>query len=248
MAVHCNVRLRYNEHVYVTGFLQAWEAGMDLFENEVLTVDVGTRLRQLRTERGRSMRGLARDSGLSNNALSMIERGRTSPSVSTLYKLADALGVPITAFFRLEPTKQDVVFRQAEGRKKVDFPNGIWEGLGGEAFSGRMEPFLLTLEPGGESGPYGMLHSGNEFVMCLSGQIEYEVEEQKFNLNQGDSLIFASELRHCWRNLGNQSATAILVVAGFEQGELPSEYHLSSGLRSEKEAELANEGDPGQDI
>jgi transcriptional regulator with XRE-family HTH domain len=214
---------------------------MEIAGNEILTIDVGSRLRQLRTERGKSMRGLARDSGLSTNALSMIERGRTSPSVSTLYKLADALEVPITAFFRLEPPKQEIVFQRAKERKRVDIPNGMWEGLGGESFSGRMEPFLLTLEPGGESGPYGMLHSGNEFIMCLSGQIEYEVEEQKFNLNPGDSLIFAAELRHRWRNSGNETATAILVLAGFEQGELPSEYHISSGMKSEALEELAED-------
>jgi transcriptional regulator with XRE-family HTH domain len=79
---------------------------MDNLENEILTIDVGSRLRQLRQERGKSMRALARASGLSTNALSMIERSRTSPSVSTLYKIADALEVPITAFFRLEPPRQ----------------------------------------------------------------------------------------------------------------------------------------------
>jgi transcriptional regulator with XRE-family HTH domain len=218
---------------------------MEIAGNEILTVDVGSRLRQLRTERGKSMRSLARDSGLSTNALSMIERGRTSPSVSTLYKLADALEVPITAFFRLEPPKQEIVFQRAKERKRVDIPHGIWEGLGGESFSGRMEPFLLTLEPGGESGPHGMLHSGNEFIMCLSGQIEYEVEEQKFNLNPGDNLIFAAELRHRWRNPGNETATAILVLAGFEQGELPSEYHISSGMKSEASGELAEDASSG---
>ena len=72
--------------------------------NDVLSVDVGGRLKELRQERGKSMRALARSSGLSTNALSMIERGRASPSVSTLYKIADALEVPITAFFRVEPT------------------------------------------------------------------------------------------------------------------------------------------------
>lgn len=57
---------------------------MDLFDRDVLTVGVGARLRQLRTERWKSMRSLARASGLSTNALSMIERARTSPSVSAL--------------------------------------------------------------------------------------------------------------------------------------------------------------------
>lgn len=208
---------------------------MDLFENEVLTIDVGSRLRQIRNERGMSMRALARESGLSTNALSMIERGRTSPSVSTLYKISDALEIPITAFFRLEPPKQEIVFRQANARKRVSFPNGIWEGLGGEEFIGRVEPFMITLEPGGESGPYGMLHTGSEFVICLEGHMEYEVEDQKFTLNPGDNLLFAAQLKHRWRNIGETRVTALIVLAGFEIGERPSEFHLTSKLKMEDE-------------
>lgn len=206
---------------------------MELFDHEVLTVDVGSRLRQLRTERGKSMRALARASGLSTNALSMIERGRTSPSVSTLYKISDALEIPITAFFRLEPPKQEVVHRKKSERKRVPFPNGVWEGLGGESFVGSIEAFMLTLESGGSSGPFGMLHSGSEFVMCLSGQIEYEVEDQIYTLNPGDNLIFAAQHRHSWRNSGDDTATAIIVLSGFEEGERPSEFHLSSGKKGE---------------
>jgi transcriptional regulator with XRE-family HTH domain len=212
---------------------------MELFDKDVLTVDVGARLRQLRVERGKSMRSLARASGLSTNALSMIERGRTSPSVSTLYKLAEALEVPITAFFRLEPPKQDVVFRKADERKRVPIPNGQWMGLGGEAFTGRMEPFMLTLEPGASSGPFGMLHSGSEFVFCVSGQIEYDVEGQKFILQEGDSLIFAAQRRHRWKNSGTSTARAIIVLANFEQGERPSEFHISSGKKGEGFADEA---------
>ena len=75
---------------------------MDTFNNDAASIDVGQQLRVLRDERGISMRALARRSGLSANALSMIERGLTSPSVSTLTKLAFALEVPIMAFFRRE--------------------------------------------------------------------------------------------------------------------------------------------------
>jgi transcriptional regulator with XRE-family HTH domain len=203
----------------------------DLLNNDVQPIDVGNRLKQLRLERGKSMRALARDSGLSTNALSMIERSKTSPSVSTLYKIADALDVPITAFFRLEPPKQMVVYRKAIERRRVEFPHGIWEGLGGEAFIGHLEPFMLTLEPGGASGPYGMLHTGHEFVICIKGVIEYEVEDNKYLLEAGDSLIFAAQLHHRWINLGNEPAMVIVVLAGFEQGESPSEFHLSSGMK-----------------
>ncbi len=206
---------------------------MEIPENEILTVDVGARLKQLRSERNKSMRALARASGLSTNALSMIERGRTSPSVSTLYKLAEALEVPITAFFRLEAPRQDIVFRRAAERKRVAIPDGLWEGLGGEAFTGRVEPFMMTLQPGASSGSFGMLHSGSEFVLCLNGQVEYEVEESIFVLHPGDSLIFAAQYRHCWRNSGSSPASLVIVLSCFEQGERPSEFHLSSGRKAD---------------
>ena len=199
------------------------------------TMDVGHRLRELRTERGLSMRALARLSGLSTNALSMIERGKTSPSVSTLYKLSEALEVPITAFFRTEPPRESIVFRKANNRSRVEFQRGLWEGLGGESFLGRVEPFMLTLEGGATSGPHGLVHSGHEFVICLKGLLEYEVEDQRFTLQHGDSLLFASKLRHRWRNPDKNVANVLFVLSGFAQDERPSEFHLSFEQQEKQE-------------
>src|SRR5512140_2082835 len=107
-------------------------------QHEALSVNVGVRLRELREARGTSMRQLATRSGLSANALSMIERGKASPSVSTLYKLAEALGVPITEFFAPDLQKQNAVLIKADQRTRVPFTHGVWEGLGGETFTGRV--------------------------------------------------------------------------------------------------------------
>jgi len=201
---------------------------MDPYGREADSIEVGQRLRVLREERGISMRALARRSGLSANALSMIERSLTSPSVSTLNKLATALEVPITAFFRQEPVREQVVFRKASERSRVPFMRGLIEGLGGESFVGRVEAFLLTLESGGSSGPHGMLHTGHELVFCLRGTLEYEVEDQHFLLEPGDNLIFAAQLMHRWRNPGNSVANAIIVISAFEDSERPGEFHLAS--------------------
>jgi transcriptional regulator with XRE-family HTH domain len=201
---------------------------MDVLEKNIRSIDVGSRLRAMREERHLSMRSLAHRSGLSTNALSMIERGRTSPSVSTLYKISEALGVPITAFFRAKPARQDVVFRKAAARMNVPFTRGLWEGLGGEAFVGEVEPFMLTLEPGGGSGPFSMLHTGHEFVYCLCGELEYEVESQRYSLEPGDSLLFAAQLHHRWRNSARTTTQAIIVLAAFGPAEKPSEFHLSA--------------------
>lgn len=216
---------------------------MCAYEKEAISVDVGGRLRELRQERGLSMRALARNSGLSANALSMIERGRTSPSVSTLYKLADAMGIPITAFFREELPREDIVFRKADSRVRVPFMRGLWEGLGGEAFIGRVEPFMLTLESGASSGPFGIVHSGHEFVLCLRGELEYEVEGQRFVLEAGDSLLFAAQLKHRWRNRGKKVCNAIFVLSSFEHGERPSEFHISSSLKDKNDEESTDESE-----
>ena len=197
-------------------------------DNEAVSIDVGSRLKELREARRISMRELARRSELSANALSMIERNLTSPSVSTLNKLAIALEIPITAFFRNNPEKQNIVFCKALERYRVPFMKGLWEGLGGESFIGRMEAFMLTLETGGSSGPHGMLHSGHEFVYCLRGKLEYDVTGEKFVLEAGDSLIFASQLIHRWRNTGQNVCNAIIVISGFEENDNPSEYHIAS--------------------
>ncbi|MEW6029554.1 MAG: helix-turn-helix domain-containing protein [Chloroflexota bacterium] len=198
-----------------------------MFDRDAISVNVGIRLRELREERGISMRGLAQKSGLSANALSMIERGKTSPSVSTLYKLADAMGLPITAFFGEQAARQSIVFMKGLGRPRVSFMRGIWEGLGGEHFLGHVEPFVLTLENGGSSGPNAMVHTGHEFVFCLRGTLEYQVENEVYLLEAGDSLLFAARLRHKWRNPGGSVVNALIVLSDFSEGDRPANMHFA---------------------
>ena len=202
---------------------------MALYQNDAVSVNVGERLRELREARNISMRTLAARSGLSANALSMIERGKASPSVSTLYKLSDALGVSITSFFAVEMERKRVVFLKADSRPRVSFTRGIFEGLGGEQFIGRVEPFLLTLENSANSGPRTMAHTGHEFVFCLRGELEYQVERQIYQLEPGDSLLFAAHLKHRWRNPGKNVASAIIVLSGFEEGEELHAMHWKKG-------------------
>jgi transcriptional regulator with XRE-family HTH domain len=202
---------------------------MGSFMREAASVNVATSLRELREARGISMRTLATKSGLSANALSMIERGKTSPSVSTLYKLADALGVSITAFFGTETEKKQVVFLKSDERTRMSFTRGVFEGLGGAQFSGHVEPFMLTLESGAASGPHGIVHTGHEFVFCLRGKLEYQVDKQIYQLEAGDSLLFASKLQHKWKNPSSNVTTALIIISGFEDGDQPNVMHWKKG-------------------
>jgi transcriptional regulator with XRE-family HTH domain len=196
--------------------------------NEAGSVDVGGPLRKLRDERGISMRSLARQSGLSANALSMIERGHTSPSVSTLSKISNALGVPITAFFRELTDRRSIAYCKAKERSRKPFLEGHWEGMGGESFSGQMDAFALTLENVATSELHEAVHSGSEFVICLCGTLEVEINQEQFILEPGDTILFDANLVHRWKNPGGIKTQAVFVVASYAPGEFPREFHMAS--------------------
>ena len=84
---------------------------------------------------------------------------------------------------------------------------------------------MLTLESGAACGPHDIVHSGHEFVFCLRGQLDYQVEREVYHLEAGDSLLFASRLRHRWRNPGGHVTNALIIISGYDEGELPHAMH-----------------------
>jgi quercetin dioxygenase-like cupin family protein len=82
-------------------------------------------------------------------------------------------------------------------------------------------PFMLTLENGASSGPSQMAHSGHEFVFCLRGQLEYQVEGQIYLLEAGDSLLFAAQLKHRWHNPGGLVTNALIIISDYSEGDQP---------------------------
>lgn len=193
--------------------------------NETSPPDIGPRLRALRNRRGLSLRELAKLSGLSVNAISLIERGQTSPSVATLHRLATALGVGITFFFEEEKAR-DLILVRAHQRPRALSSRVMMENLGSGLPGQTMEPLLITLEPGTGSGADPILHPGHEFVFCLEGEIEYEVGGDKYVLREGDSLLFQAHLPHRWRNPGPSPSSALMVLQTQEGREESVELHL----------------------
>ncbi len=191
--------------------------------------NVGGCLRQLRVRRGHSLRALAERSGLAVNTLSLIENGKVSPSVSTLQRLALTLGVPIAAFFEVQPMDSEIVHLRSDRRVQVSFAHGLLEDLGAGMAERTIEPFLITLEPHADSGPTPVVHTGQEFVYCLEGQIEYVVDGQAYVLEPGDSLLFDANLPHCWLNRRPVASKALMVICPFEAREKPALRHFGMG-------------------
>jgi transcriptional regulator with XRE-family HTH domain len=189
-------------------------------------VDVGRRLRELRAEHDLSIRALAEKSGLAINTLSLIENGKTSPSVSTLQQISAALKLPITAFFEAIAPKNNISYVKANQRRIAAFAHGTLQDLGAGLSSRAVEPFLVTLEPNAGSGANPIVHTGHEFVYCLTGRIVYTIEDRTFLLEPGDSLLFESHLPHRWHNADAGPSQALLVLYPADERDRPTERHF----------------------
>jgi transcriptional regulator with XRE-family HTH domain/predicted Fe-Mo cluster-binding NifX family protein len=225
--------------------------GNEMSSNEPLPAEVlvGRRMKDLRTRRGYSLRALAERSGLNINTLSLIENGKSSPSVSTLQQLAQALEVPISAFFESEPAKKKVVFTPAGQRPLAEFGRTQMQNLAQDLASNVVQPFVVTLKPGAGSGDRMIVHTGDEFVYCLSGSIHYRIEQAEYFLRAGDSLVFEAHLPHCWENQGEESTQVLLVFCPSDQREEPGGRHFSAEvLREEMNMKIAVITDDGTTI
>ena len=194
--------------------------------NRCAEFDVGKRLNILRQERGLSIRTLAAKSGLAVNTLSLIENGKTSPSVSTLHQLAIALQIPITRFFDPPVEKEKVLFSRPDERRKLQFNNTTLEDLGTCLPNWAVQPMLVTLKPGAGSGDHDIVHTGYEFAYCLEGTIHYQVQDDTYELCTGCSLLFEAHLPHQWTNISDVDARLLLIVYAASEFEKPAERHF----------------------
>jgi transcriptional regulator with XRE-family HTH domain len=189
--------------------------------------NVGHRIRTIRERQGLSLRALSERSGLSLNAISLIERGENSPTVSSLHLLAKALGVSIAEFFQEEHEEAVVFVRPAE--RLVSQANGIrMESLGIGLRQQQLEPFLLTVAPGEGNFDQPIVHSGEEFVFCLEGAVEYCINDRIYRLGPGDSLLFEATLPHCFHNNTGEPARLCMVFYAGSSRQVARLLHLES--------------------
>lgn len=178
---------------------------------EETTINVAHQIRKLRERRNLSQRALAEASGLSRNTLSLLERGQTSPTVSTLKRIALALGVDLNAFFN--PFKQvNIVHVKSNQRLHLQLSHGSMADLGVGMADQLVTPLVLQLDPGARSGP-PLSHDGQDFIYCLSGEVLYTVNGQAYVLEPGDSLFFDGQLPHGFQSIGPEITKVLIVLS-----------------------------------
>ncbi len=169
-------------------------------------------IRGAREQRELTLQQVADRTRLSVSYLSQIERDLMHPSVGTLKRIAQALGIPAGKL--MFPVGRDArramvsVLRRGE-RKRILFPqSNIEYELLTPDLRRRVSLLWLSAQPGAESGS-ALTHEGEDGVVVLKGELNMEIGGVLHELKAGDSIYFSSALPHRWRNPGRVVAEAI---------------------------------------
>jgi transcriptional regulator with XRE-family HTH domain len=186
------------------------------------TPSLGSKIRQYRKDKKLNLVRLAERCDISPSFLSQIERDQANPSVTTLYAIAETLGISMATLFSDEgadgnpeepvtPQKSAQVVRA--GCRKAFFYPGV--GIRNEFLSPDLHRALqmmwIVMPPEADSGETPFMHQGEECGIILQGQIETWVGGQRFVLYPGDAIYHDSMLPHRTRNIG--TTDVIMVVA-----------------------------------
>jgi transcriptional regulator with XRE-family HTH domain len=176
-------------------------------------VDVGERLRALRRSRRATLRTIAERSGLSESFLSQVERGRSSASIESLRRVADALGVSMADLFEPDGLPGPRVLRRDErpalsfgvlGKKLLLTPRPLHQ----------LEVFAGELEIGGSTGAEPYAHGDSEeLFVVLSGTVQLELGGELFELEPGDSIDYRSSTPHRVSNTGQDLAEVMWIIS-----------------------------------
>ena len=175
------------------------------------TPKVGARVRSLRRERGLTIEQLAAATGLTKGFISQLERDRTAPSLSSIARICDALGVRLSHIFE---TEAPAALVRRHGRRPADGVSPTHSFL----LSARDEPRFQAIEseiaPGAGAGDE--LHSlpgEAEFVYVLEGALELQVGDETHVLEEGDAITYRLGKPHTWRNASTSERLRVLWIS-----------------------------------
>jgi transcriptional regulator with XRE-family HTH domain len=182
-----------------------------------LSLAIGARVKQERQHRGWTLDQLAEAAGVSRRMIVNVEQGAANPSVGTLLRISDALGVGLPALVEPPRPKPIKITRSGEGA-------ALWSsGQGGRGLlvAGTESPDVVelwdwTLGPDDHHGSEAHASGTKELLQVQEGTVTVEAGDQVVTLESGDAMTFPGDIPHSYANLGTGPARFILAV--FEPG------------------------------
>jgi len=188
-----------------------WSKDLDVtFDSEkgaTSRIDLGTRLKELRSKSGISQTELARLVGVTPSTISQVESNQIYPSLPALIKMAEILSVKISSFFmEFEDLSSQVVFPASEALD-ASFPGLPKGSINGKLmapadFDSKGEPYIIEIPPKTDLSSHFFVHKGEEIGYMLSGRLEMKLEKTVHIVQKGDMIYLTSEMPSQWKNPG----------------------------------------------
>jgi transcriptional regulator with XRE-family HTH domain len=180
----------------------------------------GQKIRSLRMAADMTLQDLASAVSVSQSLISQVERGLASPSITSLRRIAAALGVPVAALFADGTSGSDendrsgrrLVVRKHERKKLRVPPSRVAYELLTPDLNRDIEFIWIEYEAGSVTHPEPMSHPGEENAVCLEGTVVVTIEGEEFTLSEGDSISFDSGRPHKVENRGTERAVLVSAI------------------------------------
>jgi transcriptional regulator with XRE-family HTH domain len=194
-----------------------------------LALAIGARVRQERQSRRWTLDQLAEAAGVSRRMVINVEQGAANPSVGTLLRISDALGIGLPSLVEPPQARQVKVTRRGDGAV-------LWSskaGGRGVLVAGTEPPDVVelwdwTLGPGDAHASEPHAPGTRELLQVQQGTITLDIAGQSFTLEVGDAVSFTGEVPHSYANSGTEPARFSMAV--YEPGVGSG---LTTGVRSE---------------
>jgi transcriptional regulator with XRE-family HTH domain len=174
---------------------------------------IGKRIKLERNKKGWTLNTLALQVGITSSLLSQIEKGKASPSIKSLRLISQALDVPMFTFF-LEENSNDALVVRKNQRKIISNPkmNQVSYELLSPDLKSDIEFALMTVPAGTVSSDELMEHLGEEAAFVMKGTVHLELEAEKIELLQGDSVKIPKRVKHRWVNHSMNDSEIIFAI------------------------------------
>jgi transcriptional regulator with XRE-family HTH domain len=172
-------------------------------------VDVGRRIKELRQRHNITLKDIESRVDVSATHVSEIERGKTSPTVGALRKIATALQVDPALFLVAENLPDVAVVRRDQRRALLLEGEGIrMEPLSGAVPQQELSVMLLTIQPSQGHGAL-RVQEGEQFGLVLSGALELLLDGRVLSVREGESIHFRGDVPHRLACAGAQPCRAL---------------------------------------
>jgi XRE family transcriptional regulator, regulator of sulfur utilization len=176
--------------------------------------NLGQSLRRLREDRRISLRTLGEQTGFSASFLSQVENSQASPSISSMERIATALGVTLGQFFNhAEGSQGSVVRRDDRSRLNLEWSLAEIESAGALDRGSHLYGFLVKLKVGGLSGKHARPSTNDEFAFVYVGEVVLTLGETDHVLAPGDSAVIPAGVNRRWRNESLEPVQILVVSA-----------------------------------